>query len=380
MIVKIERLDDFGRGIALIDGKITFVSGAYTGDTVKIDIIENKKKYNVAVIKEVIKRGNIYQNNGCKNPCGGCNLLISDNNEINYKENLIKSFFKDCEIKSLVSLNRLHYRNKITLRYDKVLGLYEEKTNNIVEVNDCLLVTDAINKTIGNLKSILNGFNSPLEIIIKDLNGIMIYIKGNFKKIEKLKNIADVLYINDICYTEQKYLEFNDLFIGPNSFFQVNNEISKELYDEILLNLNKNDKVLDLYSGVGSISKHISNKVNKVLGIEIVKEAVDLANMIDNEKLEFRCGNVEDYLSIFKEYNVAIIDPPRAGLSKAVTEKLNNTNLDKIIYISCNIRTLKRDIDLLTNYKIKYVRGFNMFFYTHHLEVLVILERKEKIK
>ncbi len=380
MIVKIERLDDFGRGIALIDGKITFVSGAYTGDTVKIDIIENKKKYNVAVIKEVIKRGNIYQNNGCKNPCGGCNLLISDNNEINYKENLIKSFFKDCEIKSLVSLNRLHYRNKITLRYDKVLGLYEEKTNNIVEVNDCLLVTDAINKTIGNLKSILNGFNSPLEIIIKDLNGIMIYIKGNFKKIEKLKNIADVLYINDICYTEQKYLEFNDLFIGPNSFFQVNNEISKELYDEILLNLNKNDKVLDLYSGVGSISKHISNKVNKVLGIEIVKEAVDLANMIDNEKLEFRCGNVEDYLSIFKEYNVAIIDPPRAGLSKAVTEKLNNTNLDKIIYISCNIRTLKRDIDLLTNYKIKYVRGFNMFPYTHHLEVLVILERKEKIK
>src|SRR5574344_2816269 len=173
MIVKIERLDDFGRGIALIDGKITFVSGAYTGDTVKIDIIENKKKYNVAVIKEVIKRGNIYQNNGCKNPCGGCNLLISDNNEINYKENLIKSFFKDCEIKSLVSLNRLHYRNKITIRYDKVLGLYEEKTNNIVEVNDCLLVTDAINKTIGNLKSILNGFNSPLEIIIKDLNGIM---------------------------------------------------------------------------------------------------------------------------------------------------------------------------------------------------------------
>ena len=371
MKVKIKRLDDFGRGIGIIDGKITFVDGAYTGDLVKIEITKSYKKYNEAIIKEVIERGNIYEDNMCPNKCGGCSLNVSLEEEIKYKNDLIKSFFKEYEIRDLVYGNRVNYRNKITLRYDKVLGLYEEKSKRIVEINTCLLVTERINKTILLVKKIIEGNIHPLTIIIKDLNGILININGDISSnaIEKLKEIPNVLYVNDKCYSDKKYLEYNDLLIGPNSFFQVNNEITEKLYDEILLNLD---------SGVGSISKHISSRVTEVLGIEIVKEATDLANLRRVKNTSFKYGDVEKYIDLFNNYNKVILDPPRSGVSKKVIDKLNSLNFDKIIYVSCNIRTLKRDIDYLTNYKVEYIKGFNMFPYTYHVEVICVLTKRNK--
>lgn len=377
MEVEINRLDDFGRGIAVINNKITFVDDAYPGDIVEIEITSSFKNYDNGIIKKIIKRGNSYLDNNCPNPCGGCNLLLSDSNENKYKEELIRNTFKNHNIEKFVSGKRTNYRNKITLHYDLILGLYETKTNNIVEVETCLLVTDNINKIIKRLKKIINN-KEKLEIVIKDLNGILISINGNLtQNIEELKTISDVLYINGKSILDKMYLEYNGLFIGPNSFFQVNNEITELLYKEIKDKLKTDDRVLDLYSGVGSISNYIADKVEKVLGVEISEEATFLAKKINKPNCKFLAGNVIKYLDKYNDFNKVIVDPPRAGLSKKLIDKLNKGKYENIIYVSCNIRTLKRDLEYLNNYEVEYIRGFNMFPYTYHVEILTVLKLKD---
>lgn len=168
--------------------------------------------------------------------------------------------------------------------------------------------------------------------------------------------------------------------ITPNSFFQSNSEIALMMYRRIRDEL-QGEKVLDLYSGVGSISLFVAGKAEFVTGIELVQEAVDNAriNMEINgiTNVAFHCSDARDYLKDCTErYDAVILDPPRAGTHPKVMQHLKGLAPETIIYISCNPSSFKNDLQVLDNYAVISFEAFDMFPQTPHIETLAVLKRK----
>ncbi len=173
--------------------------------------------------------------------------------------------------------------------------------------------------------------------------------------------------------------------IGPKAFFQTNLEQTKNLYQKVLefAQLNGDELVWDLYSGVGSISLFIAQKARKVIGIETVRMAVDNArenaflNKIDNA--EFIAGDVKDILEgnhpeLMEKPDLVILDPPREGLHKKVAEALLELRPSRIVYVSCKPSTQARDLQILSEvYEVLRIQPVDMFPQTHHTECVVLL-------
>ena len=154
------------------------------------------------------------------------------------------------------------------------------------------------------------------------------------------------------------------------------------LFDLIEKNTTNSNKVLDLYSGVGTLSIVSSSNSNKVLGVEIVENAVKDAfiNKCINKKenVDFICSDTKKVIDkITSEYDTVIVDPPRSGVDKNVLNKIIDSNIKKVIYVSCNPQTLARDIKYVENYYyIENIKLLDMFPNTEHVESFCILTRK----
>ena len=298
MQVIIDRFDDFGLGIAYVNEKITFVPNAVPGDIVKIKLIKETKKYNVAKVDKYIKLSNMRVKPKCPyfTNCGGCTLQsISYEDTINYKLNKVINLFKknniDINLEIIENPHPFNYRNKISLKVvDKKIGFYEENTHNIVEISKCIIANNAINKTISLIKQ-FNIINGNIIIRCNKNAEVLIIIESNDKlniDIDYLKKQIKLvgIVINDKTYYGDNYLieNINNYFykISYNSFFQVNPNIASILFNLVSKYINKNDIVLDLYSGVGTLSL-VASKAQEVIGVEIVKNAV--LNAIFNDKI-----------------------------------------------------------------------------------------------
>ena len=188
-------------------------------------------------------------------------------------------------------------------------------------------------------------------------------------------------YINDI-------LNGYKFKISPLSFYQTNPSQTEILYNTAIkaANLSKDDVVLDLYCGIGTIGICASSFVKQVYGIEIIEQAIEDAkenariNNIDN--IKFRCGAVENILEdLIKEEkitpNIVFVDPPRRGLDKNTVDNILKLKPEKVIYISCNPATMIRDLKKLEEfYNIEQIQPVDMFPYTSHVEVCALLELK----
>ncbi len=173
--------------------------------------------------------------------------------------------------------------------------------------------------------------------------------------------------------------------ISPNSFFQTNSRTAEDLYGKVVkyAELTPADRVLDLYSGTGTIPLFLSARVKDVVGIEIVESAVmdarknALANHIDN--CSFICGDIREAMkSLSHRPQVLIIDPPREGMHKDVPVQILDLAPERIVYVSCNPTTLARDLALLAQqYAIIEIQPVDMFPHTYHIEAVARLVKKE---
>ena len=382
-IVDIIDEDNIGNGIAKIDNYVVFVRNALLNEKVEIIITEVKKNYSFGIINKIINKSDKRINVKCKyyDLCGGCNFLhTSYENEKSIKEKYLNKLF-NTKANYLNINNTNNYRNKVVLHViDGKLGYFNAKTHDLCEIDKCLLLNDKINLKIAEInKYDLTNIN---EITIRCINNkIMINIVCNDENID-LKNIeCDSLYINYKYIKGDKYLidEINNykFSIYPDSFYQVNKEGMSNIYNEALNNLEKYDSLLDLYCGTGTIGIWMHDKFNKVTGVDVNESNIANANInkkINNIKnIKFIC---DDAKNIKGKYDVIVVDPPRSGLSQKVIDYLNDSNSSKIIYISCNPNTLKRDIDLLNKYKMNSISCTDMFPRTKHIEMVCILERK----
>ncbi len=257
------------------------------------------------------------------------------------------------------------------------------------------------------------GLMRNMIIRTSSLNQIMLIVSFSTDNREKITSLLDAVYAKFPEISSLNYVinpKMNDsiwdldiinykgktaireklgeveFIISPKSFFQTNTFQSKVLYDIALdfADLQGNENVLDLYTGIGSIALYLAKKVKKVMGIELVKEAIEDAKL--NAKLNnisnatFKTGDVKDILSDrFDKPDIVFIDPPRAGMHKDVIETLLKLEPQKLVYISCNPSTQARDIALLSEkYKVLKSQAVDMFPHTHHIENVVLLHGKSE--
>ena len=397
MKVVIDRFDDLGRGIAYVGDKITFIPNTIPGDTVDITITKETKKYNIAKVDKYLKLSSRRVKPKCPyfDICGGCTLQsISYEDTINYKYNKVKNLFKKGNIEINLEIirnpNPYNYRNKISLKVvDKRTGFYEESTHNIVEINECIIASPAINKTI-SLISEFNIINGSITIRCNKNNEILIILESSDKlniDINYLKSqikLVGIVINNETFYGDNFLIEnINDYFykISYDSFFQVNPYVASILFNEVSKRINEEDTVLDLYCGVGTLSLNAA-RAKEVIGVEIVENAILNAifnahiNKIDNVKFILN-DSTKAVSKLNKKFTKVIVDPPRSGLTKTIIDNILSINPEEIIYVSCDPATLVRDVLLfIDKYNIKKAIIFDMFSYTYHVETMIVLKRK----
>ena len=395
---KIIDFDYYGRGITKIDDKITFVKNALPDETVDIKVLSESKKYNEAEVTKYIKKSNKRVEVKCPyyNECGGCNIMhLSYLDQLKFKQDKIKNIItkylsKDIVINDIVpSDSEYNYRNKISLKVDNKLGFCQDNTHKIIEIDKCLITDEKINDAIKYLN--LLDFSMVSEIVCRYNNGLMIIIYTNNKNIniDCLKPVANSIYLcidkNFIHVFGEEYiyeeLDNYKYVISPDSFFQINKNITYKLYLKIKEYIKENENVLDLYCGTGSIGIFV-NKGNKTLGIEINKNAIKNAkenkkiNKLDN--IDFILGDSGKQIKNLKfKPDTIIIDPPRSGLNKETINNIIKFKPNKIIYVSCNPISLVKDLKILSeSFDIKEITPFDMFPNTHHVETVSVLCQK----
>mgnify|MGYP002514669389 CR=1 FL=1 len=215
----------------------------------------------------------------------------------------------------------------------------------------------------------------------------LLYVVNN-KQNDTINDLdVQVFKGNDHIFEEMEGLRFK---VGPKSFYQTNSEQAYNLYKVArdFAGLTGEELVYDLYTGTGTIANFVSRQAKKVIGIEYVPEAIEDAkvnsaiNGIDNTL--FYAGDMKDMLTqdFINEHgrpDVIITDPPRAGMHNDVIDVILFAEPKRIVYVSCNPATQARDLSLLdAKYKVIKVQPVDMFPHTHHVENVVLLEKREE--
>ncbi len=346
-----------GEGIALYEGKVFYIPGLIIGETADCKIMLEKEKWGRAKITRIIE----YSRNRRKNlpenhlEIGGYEILHMDRIEqTNFKNNKIIEAFKsnaktDIHLEEMfVGENQFRYRNKITLHDG---GFHKRGTNEVIELDD-FLITDIKPKT-----------QKKGNIIIRKLDTT---ISG--KRTDK-KFTTDTM-----CGIK--------FIVGLNAFYQVNKEVAESAYFKMMKFLDRDMTVFDLYSGIGTITLTAAKKSKHVYGVE--RNSASYASAVLNKEnnkvnnVTFIKADVINFLATTEiKPDVVIVDPAREGLGKEVCKSLNELLPKRIIYLSCNPGTQAADFfRLKDNYEIKYAKPYDMFPQTHHVENLIILDRK----
>ncbi|CAI8353904.1 MAG: 23S rRNA (uracil-C(5))-methyltransferase RlmCD [Formosa sp. Hel3_A1_48] len=232
----------------------------------------------------------------------------------------------------------------------------------------------------------------------EQIESILQFLKETFPQITSLQYVInakgnDTIYDQDvICYHGQNFIveEMEDLQfkINAKSFYQTNSKQAYNLYKitRDFANLSGNELVYDLYTGTGTIAQFVAKKAKKVIGVEAVPDAIKAAkdnakhNKIDNT--DFFVGDMKsvfnsEFITTHGQPDVIITDPPRDGMHKDVVQQILNILPEKIVYVSCNSATQARDLAMMDlDYKITKTQAVDMFPQTHHVENVVLLEKR----
>lgn len=421
MKLKIIDFDYKGRGFAKDEGKAYFLDGGVIGDKVLASIKEEKKKYTIAKIDKILEPSEDRVESKCKysSLCGGCDFLsYKYSKQLNWKKNKVETDLNrigqlDVKVDQIFGMeNPYNYRNNIQLKVkDGKLGYYIKNSRNLIPVDKCIIAEEEINKAINILKD-WKGLSSINDIIIREnYKKELMIILVTKNKVSKINNLlGKLLDINLVSLYENINKnprfrfgkEFNKLYgkdylidklfdfqfkVSPSSFFQVNRLQTEKLYKLAVegLDLKKEDIVLDLYCGIGTISMLAAKGSKEVIGVEISEKAIEDArfnqelNKVENTR--FIAGKSEDIIEkLIEEENIipnkVILDPPRSGIDEKLVNKLLELKVEKIAYVSCNSSTQARDLKLLKEaYKIDKVYAVDMFCNSVHVETIALLSK-----
>lgn len=397
MQYKIEKLDNFGRGISHINNKIVFISNALEDEVVDATTTYSNKKFDEAKVNEIIEASKMRIKPICPyfDICGGCNLLhMNYDEQLKFKYNKVKDIIfkylkENIKVNDVIYSNQFNYRNKASFEVKEKLCYKMRKSTNLVDINYCYLLDNNINDIVHILNN-LNLKNINNITIRTGEEDIMVIISGNPTQeiIDALKEKARSIYVNDkLVYGKSNIVSKignYEFFVSYKSFFQVNKYNVKNLYDKVLeyAELTGNENILDLYCGTGTIGIYLSKYAKSVIGIEVNEQAIFDANVNKNknniENISFICDTTSNINNIVNnDFDVIIVDPPRSGLDKNTINFLINSKAKRIVYVSCDIMTLVRDLNILKqDYDIIEITPVDMFPNTYHVECVAVLKLK----
>lgn len=414
---------DLNSGVVKIDDMVVFVPNLLIGEKAKIKIVKVNKKYAFGIITQLLEPSINRQELTCKvaKTCGGCQLQhMSYAYQLEYKYKHVKKLFDDIEVKPILGMNTpWYYRNKaqfpVKIKDGNVLmGFYRQHSNDVVTCKECKIQDHAINvvfsfiqnhitlKMAEGLRHIFIRHSSTNEIQVvfigkseKPILSLSALLKNTFSNITSIVFNYNTRNDNVILGDTYKVLYGNDYIIEEclgnkvklhfKSFFQVNPTQMEVLYNQAIkaANLSGNETCIDMYAGTGTIGMAVSKHAKSVIGVEIVKEAVDNAN--DNTKMNhldncrYVCQDATDFAHEHKEdkIDVVFIDPPRKGMTENGIQDTVTMQPEKIVYVSCNPKTLSRDLKIFKNYgyQCEYVQPVDMFCQTTGLECVAKLSK-----
>ncbi len=430
-----------GEGIAKIDGYTIFIPNAIKGEKIKILIVKANTNFGFGKILEILEKSPERVEPVCPvyNKCGGCTLQhMSYEAQMRFKEEKVRKTLEKFGIKNLVEPIigmgiPYNYRNKAQYPCQNgMIGFYSPRTHSLVENDYCFiqdeeadnLAKKAFNmlKEFGNtcydekdgsgiIRHIMTrvGKNSGELMLVIVTNGEEIIEKEKFvsmisKEFLNLKSIIQnvnndktniimgkkciSLFGSDTIVDSLGDYEFK---ISPLSFYQVNPVQTEALYNTAIemADLNGDETAFDLYCGIGTIATFLSSKCKKVYGVEVVPEAIEDAK--ENAKLngianvEYICGEAEKVIpKMYEKENVkadvVFVDPPRKGCDQALLDTIVKMKPQKMVYISCNVATLGRDIKYLSEngFEIKAVQPVDQFPQTAHVETIALIRQKSQ--
>ena len=415
----IDKLDKSGVGISLMQNEnVCLVPYTLPGERVKANIINKFKSKMYCSNLEILENSSERSNNTCEHfsKCGGC--LLQHWQYENYKQwkfNLIRQpllkLTPDIKTLDMISTENFSRRRaKFFLRQNNnscKLGFKKYKSETLININNCIIIDPEIMAFMSELKNAFNKIFLTNEILIFHVNkldfGLDILIQTNKSlRINDLINIFKNFKSKIISIYHQQnnqnpelilFYNKNKLSFGkdnvyglipPAGFFQATKLAENELIKNILNEIqNKNEYVLDLYSGSGTFTLPLLKNGYNVYAIDNNKSSIE--SLIKSSKEQNLFNNFKYNISnltkekiethFFQNFDMVILDPPRAGAIIQVTS-LGKSKVKKIIYISCNIQTFLRDSKILLSYgyKIKYILPIDQFLYTSHLEIFSVFE------
>ncbi len=428
-------------GVCKVDDFPIFVKEALKGEKALIKVIKLNKNFGFGRLIELFLESPFRKVPICEHyqACGGCNTMhMNYQTQLDFKKyRTVETLRKLGRIETVVQdtqgmNNPYYYRNKAIIPFGKhngkiIGGLYRSRSHEIVNIKRCHIFPKVVSDMVRFFRSLF----TELDVSIYDeatheglVRGLMfrhsrdqsqfsvtiITTSGRFPDKERIVNSligkfpivvsviqninpeqtnvmlgakSKVLYGKDVI--EDNLLGIN-YEISHQSFYQVNPEQTEGLYKKAMdyAKIQPEDVVVDAYCGIGTIGLTASAYAGEVIGIEVVKEAIKNAqqNAKNNhvKNIRFITGKVEDILPTLKQrVDVLFIDPPRKGVDKKVLESIIKSKVKRVVYISCNVSTLARDLNFLqaNHYKVVEVTPFDMFPQTAHIETVTLIERLE---
>ena len=438
--VTIEGYGEGGMGVARIDGRVVFVHGALRGEKCRVLILKTLKSVAFAKVLEVLEPSSERMESDCPYfpRCGGCTYRhIRYEEELRLKkqrvqDNLSRIGGSDVTVEEILGAqDTLRYRNKAQypVSKDGAVGFYRARTHEIIECEHCLLVKPEADAAAEALREYMQschvagydektgrGLIRHLYVRSNAAGESLICVLVNGDKLPKEDRLVALL--RDACpkctgivlgtNTKKGNVILGDRYrtlwgsdrledtlcgktfkLSVPSFYQVNRAQAERLYAKTIefADLTGQETVLDLYCGAGTITLALSDHAKKVLGAEIVPEAIDDAreNAARNgvKNAEFFCGDASDVAKKLARENlrpdVITVDPPRKGLAADVVESIAEMQPQRVVYVSCDSATMARDVKRLADlgYTARRACAVDMFPRADHVETVVLLSKGE---
>ena len=438
--VTIEGYGEGGMGVARIDGRVVFVHGALRGEKCRVLILKTLKSVAFAKVLEVIEPSSERITPDCPYfpRCGGCTYRhIRYEEELRLKkqrvqDNLSRIGGSDVTVEEILGArDTLRYRNKAQypVSKDGAVGFYRARTHEVIECEHCLLVKPEADAAAEALREYMQscrvagydektgrGLVRHLYVRSNAAGESLVCVLVNGDKLPKEDRLVTLL--RDACpkcagivlgtNTKKGNVILGDRYrtlwgsdrledtlcgktfrLSVPSFYQVNRVQAERLYAKAIefASLTGQETVLDLYCGAGTITLALSDHAKKVLGAEIVPEAIGDAreNAARNgvKNAEFFCGDASDVAKKLARENlrpdVITVDPPRKGLAADVVESIAEMQPGRVVYVSCDSATMARDVKRLADlgYTAQRACAVDMFPRADHIETVVLLSKGE---
>ncbi len=435
--VSVHSLTEKGDGIATLEGRPLYIEGALPDEQVEVQLNLVKPNFCQGTLVRVLRPAAARREDFCPyTACGGCQLrVMNDEAQLDLKRRLLVDVLQakglDCPVADTLGMSEpFHYRNKAqyAVQPGPYVGFYAKHSHQLVEVDECrvqapvttevvqrvrawmcrcavpayneathggsirhIMVRDGIHS--GELMVVLVAAEAPSDEALAQLVSELEAVTGLASLILNINAAVGnrvlgpenrLLWGKELIVDSLDGLEFA---ISPLSFYQVNPRQTEVLYREAmrLANLQGHEVVFDLYCGIGTISLFMARHARQVIGIELVPEAVVDAranaelNVIAN--IEFYQGAAEQLVpQLYAEgvtADVVVVDPPRKGCDAALLATLAEMQPERLVYVSCNPKTLARDLAWLCEhgFKLEQATPVDMFPHTMHVETVALLTR-----